>query len=200
VVTNENHKDWIEKAQNLKQRELEREVVKINPRAAVRDSSRPIAENLNEWRLGVNSRVDKKRQRVQDLLSQQSKSAASMEDAVEAGFDAFLEKNDPLEIARRNVGKKKKKSPNATHGRRVPAAVRHEVMLNHKGRCGHVDHQGKRCTEMRWLDFHHKIPFAFGGKHTVENLVLLCKGHHQMTHDLQSSRIEPVTASQNRHP
>ncbi|MBY0470754.1 HNH endonuclease, partial [bacterium] len=50
-----------------------------------------------------------------------------------------------------------------------------------QAQCTHQQ-EGKRCTERRWLDIHHKKPLSQGGETTLDNLTLLCKGHHQLLH------------------
>ena len=63
----------------------------------------------------------------------------------------------------------------------IPAHLNHAVQKRDQAQCTHQQ-EGKRCTERRWLDIHHKNPLSLGGETTLENLVLLCKGHHQLTH------------------
>lgn len=67
----------------------------------------------------------------------------------------------------------------------LPAAIRHEVRLKNHSQCAQIDFRtGKRCTSRRWLDIHHKKPISGGGTNGVENLTLLCKGHHRAMHVL----------------
>ena len=74
-------------------------------------------------------------------------------------------------------GKTKKKNR-----RPVPAKIKHQVQLRDKGCCSYRDHSGKRCSSQRFLEIHHRVPVAQGGKDTLDNLQLLCGGHHKMTH------------------
>ena len=48
-------------------------------------------------------------------------------------------------------------------------------------RCAFVDAEGRRCSERRFLTLEHRIPFAFGGLPTVENLCLHCAPHNAYT-------------------
>ena len=64
----------------------------------------------------------------------------------------------------------------------MPAAHRHTVLLKLGGQCSHVDRNGVRCTQKRWLHIHHIKPLSEGGTHDPENLTLLCSGHHRMIH------------------
>ncbi|MBY0470520.1 HNH endonuclease, partial [bacterium] len=63
----------------------------------------------------------------------------------------------------------------------IPAHLHHAVQKRDQAQCTHIT-QGKRCTERRWLDIHHKNPLSQGGETTLENLTLLCRGHHQLLH------------------
>jgi hypothetical protein len=63
--------------------------------------------------------------------------------------------------------------------RHIPAAVRRAVSDRDGGRCRFVDDQGRRCSERRWLEFHHRQPFAMGGDHRVANISLLCREHNR---------------------
>jgi len=68
-----------------------------------------------------------------------------------------------------------KEKSSSIQNRWIPAKVRHEVILKYKGKCA-------RCDSSRWLNFHHLKPWSQGGRHHPENLILLCKAHHQYLH------------------
>lgn len=40
------------------------------------------------------------------------------------------------------------------------------------------------CTERRWVDAHHLVHWADGGRTDLSNLVLLCRWHHGVVHEL----------------
>jgi hypothetical protein len=61
--------------------------------------------------------------------------------------------------------------------RAIPAAVRRAVWGRDGGRCAFVGTHG-RCAETAFLEFHHRQPFAAGGKATVENIELRCRPHN----------------------
>ncbi len=61
--------------------------------------------------------------------------------------------------------------------RHIPASVRREVWKRDGGQCAFVGTQG-RCTERRFLEFHHVQPYAVGGAAVVENLELRCRAHN----------------------
>jgi len=62
--------------------------------------------------------------------------------------------------------------------RHVPAAVRRKVWARDGGRCKFEGPAG-RCDETGFLEFHHVVPFASGGRTTVENLELRCAAHNR---------------------
>jgi hypothetical protein len=64
--------------------------------------------------------------------------------------------------------------------RHIPAAVKRAVRKRDRGRCTFVDQQGRRCTEDRRLEFHHRKPFGRGGDHRPENICLMCKAHNTL--------------------
>src|SRR4029077_5662736 len=39
------------------------------------------------------------------------------------------------------------------------------------------------CRSSRYLEIHHIVPQARGGSHELDNLTLLCDGHHHALHD-----------------
>jgi len=64
--------------------------------------------------------------------------------------------------------------------RYIPADVKHQVVKRDGGRCSYVAEDRTRCCETKNLEFDHVRCFAHGGKNTVENLRLVCKGHNQL--------------------
>ena len=65
------------------------------------------------------------------------------------------------------------------HGtRHIPAAIKRAVYERDGGRCRYVDEQGRRCTARDGLEYHHRHPFGFGGRHSVDGISLLCRVHN----------------------
>jgi hypothetical protein len=67
--------------------------------------------------------------------------------------------------------------------RHIPAAVRRAVWKRDGGRCAFRGAHGP-CGETGFLQFHHRQPFAAGGKATEENIELRCRAHDQHEADL----------------
>ena len=66
-----------------------------------------------------------------------------------------------------------------THSRHIPAAVRREVYVRDAGTCAYVGWGGHRCSERRYLQFHHVKPWMAGGEATVKNIQLRCGRHNR---------------------
>jgi len=58
----------------------------------------------------------------------------------------------------------------------IPKHVRQEVLVRDNGSC-------VICGSMQWLECHHVIERSLGGMGIKENLVMLCKHHHQALHN-----------------
>jgi hypothetical protein len=62
--------------------------------------------------------------------------------------------------------------------RTIPHVTRRALELRDRRRC-----RVPGCPNRLWLEAHHRVPRAQGGRHTRNNLVLVCTQHHQMCHD-----------------
>jgi hypothetical protein len=62
-------------------------------------------------------------------------------------------------------------------GRYIPAEVKRVVWTRDTGRCAFVGAAG-RCRETGFLEFHHVVPFAAGGRTDAGNLQLRCRAHN----------------------
>jgi hypothetical protein len=60
----------------------------------------------------------------------------------------------------------------------IPAEVKRTVFIRDGGRCAFVGSHGRHCGERSFLEFHHVIPRAAGGRATVENIELRCRAHN----------------------
>jgi hypothetical protein len=64
--------------------------------------------------------------------------------------------------------------------RYISAEVRRKVCERDQGRCTFVSETGKRCEARDHLELDHVDPVARGGRATVDNLRLRCRGHNQL--------------------
>jgi hypothetical protein len=82
----------------------------------------------------------------------------------------------------------------AAGSRYIPAGVKRAVYLRDRGRCAFVGRTGHRCNDRRFLEIHHRVPFAFGGPPTVENTSLRCRSHNQHEAEIDfGRRVRPGT-------
>jgi len=72
VVTEENAELWISQAATLKQKELERAVATVNPKAAVKEAIKPVAADRSTLVVGISHSLEKKLARVRELVAQSS--------------------------------------------------------------------------------------------------------------------------------
>jgi hypothetical protein len=68
--------------------------------------------------------------------------------------------------------------PAADDSRYVPSEVKRAVWARDGGRCAFVGANGHRCSERAFLEYHHVVPFAVGGRATVANIHLRCRAHN----------------------
>jgi len=64
--------------------------------------------------------------------------------------------------------------------RHIPNAVKREVAARDGERCSYVSPSGRRCEEVRYLEYHHEVAFAKGGSHEASNISLLCRAHNAL--------------------
>jgi hypothetical protein len=188
VITSETQQSWIEKAKTLRQKDLEKEIVKTHPEKGVRPSIKPITESKRELRVVIDKDLEAMIERIRDLESQRTKKPATLEDAVLAMAKFFLDKKDPIEKARRFQQKpiakvttpEKLRNPSAkifSARRKIPQTILRQVHLRDQGKC-----QAPQCQERKWLAVHHLKPWAQGGGHEISNLLTLCSFHHGRIH------------------
>ncbi len=200
VITRQNQAEWIDKAIQLPQRELEREVVKVHPKAMVRDKLRPLAQSLSELHCTIPVEVEALIRRVQDLESRRQGKSVDIAAALRAGLELYLDKNDPLRKAARQRGQTvdnptvKKvvlrqggASNSIVTTRQYSSAkptseVTHAVNLRDEARCRYRNTSGERCGNSRFTEIHHIKPRFQGGPHTFGNLITLCSAHHRFLH------------------
>jgi len=73
--------------------------------------------------------------------------------------------------------------------RYIPDDVKEAVWERDKGRCAFISKKGRWCTERRFLEFHHIIPFAWKGPTTVDNLELRCRTHNAYERELLFGKV-----------
>lgn len=97
--------------------------------------------------------------------------------------NAVSEKLERLEARRFALTRKPRQTlaesdTTASSSRHIPAAVKRVVIERDGNRCRFTDAQGRRCSECRRLEFHHRHPHGFGGDRSPENIALVCHTHN----------------------
>ncbi len=209
VLTKENSDHWLELAATLPKAKLEREVARVMPETLVQDKIRPVAESRMELKMGLDEKTADLFKRAQDLVSQRTSRPATYEETLAEILKFYLDRNDPLEKAKRSENKEKASKekgrsakqamrlnePSSDAAASVPgqkllrqnrialaAKTEHQVTLRDDNRCTAIDSVGQRCESRRWLEVHHKISVEIGGTNANENLQTLCHAHHRMRH------------------
>ncbi len=206
VLTLENKSEWIALAQTLPKLELEKEVARVCPKAAVKERAEYISADRLKLAFGVSEEFMKLLKRVQDLESQRTNRPVKYEESMTAALKVYIEKRDPVEKAKKNClrsanlvksssdllgvaySQSAEEKDVHVHGHipffRTPlgAGLRHKINLRDEGQCTHEIGPGKRCSTSRWIQVHHIIPIRQGGTNELQNLTTLCSAHHRMKH------------------
>ncbi len=184
VITVANSQDWIDKAATLPQRELEREVCAVNPKAMPRENVRIVSKDRAELKVGISKTLETKLRRIREIVGP----SKTLEETLEQMADFYLKHKDSVQKAERVIAKKilePLSSGNSRHrpsSRKLTAGVRHEVNLRDQGRCRALLPNGEPCSSAAWTHHHHIEPKAQGGPNLPSNLITLCAAHHRLTH------------------
>jgi hypothetical protein len=81
----------------------------------------------------------------------------------------------------KEVAVKNKVAVTEKNSRYIPVRVKAATIARAQLRCEYVGASGKKCEEMRHLQFEHVKPFAKGGKNGEGNIKLYCRAHNQLT-------------------
>jgi len=133
-----------------------------------------------------------KLRRAQDLLRHAIPNGdpAEVLDRALSMLVQHLERRKLAAAARpRPVGRPARRRPGQAASRHIPAAIRRAVWARDQGRCAFVGSHG-RCNETGWLEFHHIVPFAAGGKTTIENMALRCRAHNKYESEMRFGPLD----------
>jgi len=152
--------------------------------------SEVLLEEKYELRFTVNAALMEKIERVRELLSTRERRKPEFETLFELMVDEYLERHSPESRIKRREKRKKSRSQaaagsgdsrnktNSKRSRHIPQAVRDKVYMRDGGRCTFTSSSGRRCTKKDNVQIDHIIPYAKGGKNTIDNLRLLCARHN----------------------
>lgn len=141
---------------------------------------KPLAPERYKIQVTVSRETYDKLRRAQDLMRH---SVPNGDPAIilERALELLVE-----DLERTRIGKtahpraSRATKPDSRH---IPAAVKRTVWQRDDGRCAFNGPYG-RCTETGFLEYHHVVPFASGGRTSPSNLELRCRGHNQYEAEL----------------
>ena len=189
ALTIDNAARLLEFAQTHTTREVEFEVVKIQPRSSAHERVKPINEDTVELRLNISKEVFEDLKRAEALIGQSYSATSNLADTLKTVLSQYLDRKDPVRRAKRILKKKPtlcaRKVPQQTSGRQpLKALEKHQVFARDEGQCTFRDPAGKRCADQKWIDLHHIQPVSCGGSNDPSNLTTLCSYHHDLAHQL----------------
>jgi len=194
VITPQNQEVWITKAQTLTQKELEREVTEVNPKAHVFEKLKPVAPKLSELKVGITPETEAHLKRLQEIYSQKKQRFVSLAEVIALIAEKTFERVAPekkLELVRpsKAISSRKLSESKPILPQRVPIPQRIKLQkLNEaQNQCTYQSSDGRRCPQRLWLELHHLKPVSQGGGNKIENLKLLCSSHHRNFHQVGQS-------------
>lgn len=95
---------------------------------------------------------------------------------VDQALDALIREVEKTKCAR--VARPRANPATAVGSRHIPSSVKRAVWKRDDARCVFEGPNRQRCGAIEFLEFHHVIPYARGGKATVENIELRCRAHN----------------------
>ena len=165
LLTDENHLRLLDAARGKSKQEVERQVAALKP-----DSPSGVTVTLT-----FSYDTYDKLRKAQGLLRHAIPSGDYAE-VIDRGLTLLI-----TDVEKRKFGvtdRPSREREAADDSRHIPAWVKRAVMKRDGGRCAFIGTHG-RCNETAFLEFHHIIPFAAGGRSTVENIQLRCGAHNR---------------------
>ena len=157
------------------------------PAPAPRPVVAPLAPERYRVQFTVSKETHDKLRRVQDLLCREIRNG---DPAIifDRGLDEILEKAEKKKLAKTTNPRPPRKSKSGS--RAIPAHVRRAVWKRDEGRCAFQGTSG-RCSERRFLEWHHVQPFGHQGPATVDNIALRCRAHNVYESEHVFGRFDP---------
>jgi hypothetical protein len=205
VLTEENHAEVLARAEGKSQEEAQLLAVEYKPKPVPRDVVRamppaplvalsavpaetkpsprppevvkPLTPDLRRLNVTVSADFMAELEQVRAALSHKCP-GGDFEQVVREAFKLVLER-DRKRKALTDRPRAQSETP-GENDRYVPAAVKRAVWERDQGRCTWPMGDGEVCGSTHRLEFDHDLEVALGGKPTIGNIRLLCKGHNLM--------------------
>jgi hypothetical protein len=147
----------------------------------------PLTPERYRLQFTVSKKTHDKLRRAQDLLCREIPNGDPAK-IFERALDLLLHDVEKKKLAATT----KPRPPRGTKegSRDIPAHVRRVVWKRDGGQCA-FNGKSARCTERRYLEWHHVRPFGHQGPATVDNISLRCRAHNVYESELVFGRFDP---------
>jgi 5-methylcytosine-specific restriction endonuclease McrA len=179
-LTGDNHLGLLEAARHKSKREVQEQIAALGPLPDPGSVLRPLGNDRYRLEVTLGSESYKALRRLQDLM----RHTIPTGEPAEIVSRSLLLQLVHVERQRLAGVRRPQGALRVSRTRYVPAAVRRKVWERDESRCAFVGAQG-RCPERAFLELHHVIPFAKGGRSSVDNLQLRCRAHNVYESDQQ---------------
>ena len=171
-------------ALKLLQELLSHKIPNGDPAVIIKDSLLLRLEQVNRQKFGKGKAKRKSEDEVEaagegEGMSEREGKREATDKENENGND---QRSLPTETAVQSSGKR-------PPSRYIPIEVRKAVWERDQGRCAFMSERGRWCSARRFLEYHHIIPFAWGGETTIDNLELRCRTHNAYEGELLFGRV-----------
>lgn len=150
--------------------------VPVLPSPARRPVVAPLSEDTYKIQFTMRREAHDKLRRLQDLLRHQIPKGDPAQ-IFERAMDALLA--DVLKNKAGAVNRPREATSGNPGSRHIPSSVKRAIWTRDGGACAFTAPDGRRCGEKGRVEYHHVVPFAEGGKTTIDNLELRCAAHNR---------------------
>jgi hypothetical protein len=140
---------------------------------------KPLASDRYKVQFTVTRETFEKLSRVQDLMRHTCPNG-DVGMVFDRALTMLLQHLEQTKLAQVSRGQRPRATTSGS--RHIPAAVRRAVWMRDNGQCAFIGTRG-RCIERGFLEFHHAVPFADGGRAVVDNIQLRCRAHNHYEAD-----------------
>lgn len=174
-LTSENQAEILGQVIGKRKEDVQRMLAGLDPRPDAPAVIRPLSEDRYRLQVTIDQEARDALRQAQDLMRHTLPSgdpSVIVARALKVLVADLLKKKAA-------VGAKPKGSASVSDGARgVPASVMRAVWQRDEGRCAHKGPNG-RCNSTSFVEFHHVVPYARGGKATTDNIELRCSAHNK---------------------
>lgn len=174
-LTIDNHQELLKEARNKSKRAIERMLAEQFGKETERPKIDPAKDGRWTVRFGMSARGKALLDRARELHPD-----ASVEELFERSLDMFVAASEKRKFKTTDRPRTEPPADAPAGARGISDAVCRAVASRDRCRCAYVSPEGERCAERSGLEFDHIIPVVHGGKSIVDNIRLLCRGHHRL--------------------